>query len=61
VFGDHTKYFEHDSESLANIARIVNGDYAVTSAGHVEDPWWRTPVDPEAERTPTAPDTDGKP
>jgi hypothetical protein len=60
-FADHNKYFDHDTESLANIARIVNGDYvAVTRAGHVHDPWLGGPEDPEADREPTAPDTDGR-
>ena len=60
-FADHAKYFDHDTESLANIARIVNGDYdAVTRAGHLHDPWLGGPQDPEADRTPTAPDTDGR-
>jgi hypothetical protein len=60
-FADHSKYFDHDTESLANIARIVNGDYdAVRHADHVYDPWLGGPQDPEADRTPTAPDTDGR-
>jgi hypothetical protein len=57
-FLDHSKYFDHDTESLANITRIVNGDYeAVTHAGHVHDPWLGGPEDPEADRRPTAPNT----
>lgn len=57
-FPDHNKYFDHDTESLANISRIVNGDYgAVQHAGHVHDPWLGGPEDPEADREPTAPNT----
>ncbi|HET9422461.1 MAG TPA: alpha/beta hydrolase [Nocardioides sp.] len=57
-FLDHSKYFDHDTESLANITRIVNGDYdAVRHADHVYDPWLGGPEDPEAQRRPTAPNT----
>lgn len=57
---DHVKYYDHASESLANMARIVNGQYGeVERAGQVHDPWYGAPVDPESNRTPTAPDTDG--
>lgn len=36
---DHLKYFDHDTESLANMARIVNGEYAaVAQAPPVHDP-----------------------
>jgi pimeloyl-ACP methyl ester carboxylesterase len=57
---DHVKYYKHDTESLANMAHIVNGQYdQVSQAGHVYDPWYRSPVDPEGDRTPTTPDTDG--
>jgi len=57
-FPDHNKYFDHDTESLANISRIVNGDYdAVRHADHVHDPWLGGPEDPEADRRPTAPNT----
>jgi len=59
-FPDHSKYFDHDTESLANITRIVNGDYdAVRRADHVHDPWIGGPEDPEADRQPTAPNTFG--
>ena len=58
---DHVKYYAHDSESLANMAHIVNGQYdEVVRAGQVHDPWYRDPVDPESDRTPTSPDTDGR-
>jgi hypothetical protein len=61
-FADHLKYFDHDTESLANLTAIVGRDYAeVRLADHVHDPWFGAPVDPEADRTPTAPDTDGAP
>ena len=57
-FLDHSRYFDHDTESLANITRIVNGDYAdVVPADHVHDPWLGGPEDPEADREPTAPNT----
>jgi hypothetical protein len=60
-FLDHSRYFDHDTESLANITHIVNGDYAdVAHADHVNDPWLGGPEDPEADREPTAPDTDGR-
>lgn len=55
---DHSKYFEHDTESLANITRIVNGDYdAVQQADHVHDPWYGDVRDPEWDRDPTSPNT----
>lgn len=66
---DHVKYYDHGSESLHNLARIVNGEYSprqggidapVDRADPVEDPMWRPPDDPEAERAPTAPETGGK-
>ncbi len=52
-FDQHSLYFDHDSESLHNIASVVNGDYdAVTGADHRHDPWWQGPQDPEADRDP---------
>ena len=34
AFADHSKYFDHDTESLYNISQIVNGNYdAVQHAG----------------------------
>lgn len=55
---DHSKYFEHDTESLYNITRIVNGDYdAVQLADHVHDPWLGDVQDPEWDRDPTSPNT----
>ena len=32
----------------------------LSRAGQVYDPWYRDPVDPESDRTPTSPDTDGR-
>lgn len=58
---DHVKYYDHDSESLANMAHIVNGQYdEVGRADQVYDPWYRDPVDPEGDRTPTTSNTDGR-
>lgn len=57
-FPDHDKYFDHDTESLANIAEIVTGHYDdVHHAAPITDPWWSAPVDPEYGRSPTAPAT----
>jgi hypothetical protein len=57
-FGQHSLYFDPDTESLYNIASIVNGDYGdVLQAGHVHDPWYAGPQDPEAGRDPTTVDT----
>lgn len=59
AMGDHGKYFLHDTESLYDISQVVNGNYAaVMEAGHVTDPWYGDPRDPEWDRLPTAPDTD---
>jgi pimeloyl-ACP methyl ester carboxylesterase len=53
-FADHTAYFDHDSESLANISHVVAGEYAdVRLAGHRHDPWYAPPWDPEGDRLPT--------
>ena len=58
AFDEHSKYFEHDTESLFNISQIVNGNYdAVVEAGHIHDPWYDTPQDPEYDRDPTSPHT----
>lgn len=57
-FGDHEKYFDHDTESLHNLAEIVTGHYDdVQRADPVTDPWYGPPTDPERGRTPTAPTT----
>lgn len=56
--GEHSRYFEHDSESLYNLSQIVAGNYdAVLEAGPVTDPWWSGPQDPEWGRDPARHDT----
>lgn len=61
AFDDHSKYFDHDTEALYNISQIVNGNYdAVEHADHVYDPFFAGVQDPEFDRDPTAPDTDGR-
>ena len=58
LLGTHSGYFDHDTESLHNIARIVSGhDDQVARAGAISDAWWRPPTDPERHRTPTTPST----
>lgn len=53
-FADHRGYFDHDSESLANISHVVAAEYdQVTLAGPRHDPWYGPPQDPEAGRTPS--------
>lgn len=50
-FEDHSKYFDHDTESLYNISQIINGNYeGVYEADHVHDPWLGGPEDPEGDR-----------
>jgi hypothetical protein len=57
-FGQHSLYFDHDTESLYNIASVVNGDYGdVLLAEHNYDPWWSGVQDPELDRDPTRTDT----
>ena len=54
-FGDHVKYFDHDTESLRNLADIVTGhDDDVGRASGVHDPWWGPAIDREFFRSPTA-------
>ena len=61
AFADHSKYFDHDTEALYNISQIVNGNYhAVEQADPVHDPFYAGVQDPEFDRDPTAPDTDGR-
>jgi hypothetical protein len=61
AFDDHSKYFDHDTEALYNISQIVNGNYdAVGHADHVHDPFYAGVQDPEFDRDPTAPDTNGR-
>jgi pimeloyl-ACP methyl ester carboxylesterase len=56
-FGDHGKYFDPHSESLANIAHVVTGDYAgVVPAPYREDVFLLPDginSDPESGREPT--------
>jgi len=57
-FEQHSKYFDHNTESLYNISQVVNGNYdAVQHADHVYDPWYDSPQDPEFDRDPTSPAT----
>ncbi len=57
-FGDHSKYFDHDTEALYNISQIINENYDdVQHAGHVTDPWYGGVQDPEYDRDPTSPAT----
>ncbi len=59
---DHSKYFDHGTESLENIGHVVTGDYdEVSEAGPVTDPWWGSPRDPESDREPSAPQTSRQP
>ncbi len=58
--GDHLAYFDHDTESLRNLAAIVTGHHDdVRRAAPVHDPWWGRPIDPEFFREATAPTTTG--
>ncbi len=53
AFGDHSKYFDRESESLYNMANIVNGAYDdVQEAEHRYDPWYDEMQDPEWDREP---------
>jgi hypothetical protein len=61
AFADHSKYFDHDTEALYDISQIVNGNYAaVGHADPVHDPVFAGVQDPEFDRDPTAPDTNGR-
>lgn len=52
---DHSRYWDPASESLANLAAIVNGNYdAVTAAGYRHDPVFGGVWDPEYFRDPTS-------
>lgn len=54
-FEDHSRYWDDNSESLANIAAIVNANYtAVMRAEYRYDPWHTDPQDPEWDREPTS-------
>ena len=58
AWDDHGGYFDHDTESLRNIAHVVTGEHdEVTIAPSVRDPWWGPPVDPERDRPATSPAT----
>ncbi len=58
AWGDHTKYFDHDTESLFDIGQVVSGHYdAVLRADPVTDPWFAGPQDPESDRSPGSPVT----
>lgn len=54
---DHSKYFDPKSESLANIVRVVVGDYGALRPAAYRDEVWLLPdginSDPEADRAPT--------
>jgi pimeloyl-ACP methyl ester carboxylesterase len=53
-FDDHSRYYDHESESLYNLGKIVDGHgHEVNAAAQSHDPWWRWAVDPEADRDPT--------
>ena len=56
-FGDHSKYFDPHSESLANIAHVVTGDYAGVVPAPYRDEVFLLPdginSDPESDREPT--------
>ncbi|MGL5811198.1 MAG: alpha/beta hydrolase [Nocardioides sp.] len=55
---DHLKYFDHDTESLSNLGRIVTDrPDQVSRAAPVHDSWLTVPEDPEWQRTPAAPAT----
>ncbi len=58
-FGQHSRYFDHDTESLYNIGQIINGngEDGVLEADHNYDPWWGGVQDPELDRDPTTPAT----
>jgi hypothetical protein len=48
---NHSRYYDHDSESLYNLGRIVDGEAGgVNTAEQSYDPWWRPAVDPEKDR-----------
>jgi hypothetical protein len=55
--GDHSKYFDRGSESLANIARVVTGHYAAVVRAPYRGEVFLLPdginSDPEADRAPT--------
>ncbi|MGB0102514.1 MAG: alpha/beta hydrolase [Nocardioides sp.] len=61
-FAQHSEYFSHDTESMYNLSQIIAGNYdAVLLAGHVTDPWYAGPRDPEWDRDPAVHDTRDEP
>jgi hypothetical protein len=57
----HTSYYEPSSESLWNLSQVVTGHTAgddIMGAGHVHDPWYAGPQDPEADAPVDRPRTD---
>jgi hypothetical protein len=53
--GDHSKYYREDSESLANLADIVTGNYGGVDRAKARYDKWEFPKghvvkDPEADR-----------
>lgn len=54
TFADHSRYYDHDTESLYNLGRIVDGQTSdVNGAEQSYDPFWRPAYDPESDREPT--------
>ncbi|UFU07387.1 alpha/beta hydrolase [Ruania halotolerans] len=54
-FGEHSNYYDHDSESLYNLGRIVDGHSdSIVEADHSYDRWWGPATDPEFGRDPTS-------
>lgn len=52
---NHSCCHDHDSESLYNLGKIVDGHGDdINAADQSLDPWWRAADDPEADRDPTA-------
>ncbi len=50
----HSSYLDHDTESLYNIAQVVDGHGdQVNVAAQSHDPWYSGPVDPEWDRDPS--------
>ena len=50
----HSNYLQHDTESLYNIGRVVDGHGdQVNVADQSYDPWYSGPVDPEWDRDPS--------
>ena len=59
--GDHSKYFDPNTESLYDIGEVVTGHGdRVLRADPVTDPWYAEPRDPEWDRLPGTRDTTGE-